>query len=265
MGVQLGEDVSADVALQEANARKDLANVAANLIGGYPSAYYQTVVAQNLANTTGKDVNEIYPFTPENLGLGRIDTKKTTADVFNNLGTELGFVADEEIVRAPPIVTPGTPGTPGGGTLQPGQGSPLTFAPLRRGLGQLRPAAFMPGLLEGSASFGGAGFRPEQLRSAASDRTPQGITNFMNAYGVSPAELGAALGRAPGEIQGMYNQFQPKGTFSTLGPQPYTVPEDFVLQTGAPQFPAFTSSPSTVAGNTAAGAGVGQPTYARTS
>jgi hypothetical protein len=52
---------------------------------------------------------------------------------------------------------------------------------------------------------------------------------------------------------------------------PYALPEDFVLQTGAyntrDSFPSaftpFTSSPSTVAGNTAAGpAGVNQPTFA---
>jgi hypothetical protein len=52
---------------------------------------------------------------------------------------------------------------------------------------------------------------------------------------------------------------------------PYALPEDFVLQTGAyntrDSFPSaftpFTSSPSTVAGNTAAGpAGVDQPTFA---
>jgi hypothetical protein len=216
MGVQVGEDVSANVALQEANTRIQLANIAAKNTGGYPSAYYQSVIAQNLANETGKDVNEIYPFTPENLGLGRIDTKKTTADVFNNVATELGIPADKEIVRAPTIPTP---------TAQ--RATPFTFAPLRRGLGQLRPAMSMPGLTSGQAAFG------------------------------SPAST-------PG---------QPLNNLPISAPAtPYALPEDFVLQTGAyntrESFPGaftpFTSSPSTVAGNTAAGpAGVDQPTYAQ--
>jgi hypothetical protein len=43
--------------------------------------------------------------------------------------------------------------------------TPLTFAPLRRGLAQLRPAAFMPGLTSGQAPLGGSGFTPEALRN----------------------------------------------------------------------------------------------------
>jgi hypothetical protein len=173
------------------------------------------VIAQNLAKETGKDVNEIYPFTPENLGLGRIDTKKTTADVFNNVATELGIPADKKIVRAPTISTPATQ-----------RATPFTFAPLRRGLGQLRPAMSMTGLTSGQAAFG------------------------------SPAST-------PG---------QPLNNLPISAPAtPYALPEDFVLQTGAyntrDSFPSaftpFTSSPSTVAGNTAAGpAGVNQPTFA---
>ena len=108
MGVQVGEDVSANVALQEANTRIQLANIAAENIGSYPSALYQFTLAENIANITGENVDDIYPFTPENLGLGRIDTKKTTADVFNNVATELGIPADKEIVRAPTISTPAT-------------------------------------------------------------------------------------------------------------------------------------------------------------
>jgi hypothetical protein len=215
MGVQVGEDVSADVALQEANTRIQLANIAAENIGSYPSALYQFTLADNIANITGENVEDIYLFTPENLGLGSIDTKKTTADVFNNVATELGIPADKKIVRAPTISTPATQ-----------RATPFTFAPLRRGLGQLRPAMSMPGLTSGQAAFG------------------------------SPAST-------PG---------QPLNTLpAPLPATPYALPEDFVLQTGAyntrESFPSaftpFTSSPSTVAGNTAAGpAGVNQPTFA---
>jgi hypothetical protein len=183
--------------------------------GANPSAYYQFTLAENIANITGENVDDIYPFSSENLGLGSIDTKKTTADVFNNVATELGIPADKEIVRAPTISTPATQ-----------RATPFTFAPLRRGLGQLRPAMSMPGLTSGQAAFG------------------------------SPAST-------PG---------QPLNTLpAPLPATPYALPEDFVLQTGAyntrESFPSaftpFTSSPSTVAGNTAAGpAGVNQPTFA---
>jgi hypothetical protein len=40
--------------------------------------------------------------------------------------------------------------------------SDLTFAPLRRGLGQLRPAMSMPGLTSGQAAFGGVAPTPVQ-------------------------------------------------------------------------------------------------------
>jgi hypothetical protein len=215
MGVQVGEDVSATEALKESNTRKQLANIAAENTGGNPSAYYQFTLAENIANITGENVDDIYPFSSKNLGLGSIDTKKTTADVFNNVATELGIPADKEIVRAPTISTPATQ-----------RATPFTFAPLRRGLGQLRPAMSMPGLTSGQAAFG------------------------------SPAST-------PG---------QPLNTLpAPLPATPYALPEDFVLQTGAyntrESFPSaftpFTSSPSTVAGNTAAGpAGVNQPTFA---
>jgi hypothetical protein len=216
MGVQVGEDVSATEALKESNTRKQLANIAAENIGGNPSALYQFTLADNIANITGENVDDIYPFSSKNLGLGSIDTKKTTADVFNNVATELGIPADKEIVRAPTISTPATQ-----------RATPFTFAPLRRGLGQLRPAMSMPGLTSGQAAFG------------------------------SPAST-------PG---------QPLNNLPISAPAtPYALPEDFVLQTGAyntrDSFPSaftpFTSSPSTVAGNTAAGpAGVDQPTYAQ--
>jgi hypothetical protein len=215
MGVQVGEDVSATEALKESNTRKQLANIAAENIEGNPSALYQFTLAENIANITGENVDDIYPFSSKNLGLGSIDTKKTTADVFNNVATELGIPADKKIVRAPTISTPATQ-----------RATPFTFAPLRRGLGQLRPAMSMTGLTSGQAAFGGVAPTP-----------------------------GQPLNNLPAP---------PPAT-------PYALPEDFVLQTGAyntrDSFPSaftpFTSSPSTVAGNTAAGpAGVNQPTFA---
>jgi hypothetical protein len=46
--------------------------------------------------------------------------------------------------------------------------SNVPFAPLRRGLAQLRPAMYMPGLTSGQAPLGGSGFTPESLRNCDS-------------------------------------------------------------------------------------------------
>jgi hypothetical protein len=136
--------------------------------------------------------------------------------------------------------------------------SNVPFAPLRRGLAQLRPAAFMPGLTSGQAPLGGSGFTPESLRNAiksmtAAGQTPADVAYQMDIGGVSPAELSAAIGTPVGQIQGAYNQSRPGGLFSTGVPAPRGLPEDFALQTGAygaptPTFftpaPAKTTSPS---------------------
>jgi hypothetical protein len=212
MGVQVGEDVSADVALQEANTRIQLANIAAENIGSYPSALYQFTLADNIANITGENVEDIYLFTPENLGLGSIDTKKTTADVFNNVATELGIPADKKIVRAPTISTPATQ-----------RATPFTFAPLRRGLGQLRPAMSMPGLTSGQAAFGGVAPTPVQPSSnvvssppATPYALPEDFILQTGAYGTptptfftptpakttSPSESSKANANQPGSTGG---------------------------------------------------------------
>jgi hypothetical protein len=149
--------------------------------------------------------------------------------------------------------------------------SNVPFAPLRRGLAQLRPAMYMPGLTSGQAPLGGSGFTPESLRNAiksmtAAGQTPADVAYQMDIGGVSPAELSAAIGTPVGQIQGAYNQSRPRGLFSTGAPAPRGLPEDFALQTGAygAPTPTFLNRNSTAAGNTAAGpAGVDQPTYAQ--
>jgi hypothetical protein len=144
--------------------------------------------------------------------------------------------------------------------------SNVPFAPLRRGLAQLRPAAFMPGLTSGQAPLGGSGFTPESLRNAiksmtAAGQTPADVAYQMDIGGVSPAELSAAIGTPVGQIQGAYNQSRPRGLFSTGAPAPRGLPEDFVLQTGAygAPTPTFLNRNSTAAGP----AGADQPTYAQ--
>jgi hypothetical protein len=136
--------------------------------------------------------------------------------------------------------------------------SNVPFAPLRRGLAQLRPAMYMPGLTSGQAPLGGSGFTPESLRGAiqsmtAAGQTPADVAYQMDVGGISPAELSAAIGTPVGQIQAQYNQSRPGGLFSTGAPASRGLPEDFALQTGAygaptPTFltpdPAKTTSPS---------------------
>jgi hypothetical protein len=131
--------------------------------------------------------------------------------------------------------------------------SNVPFAPLRRGLAQLRPAMYMPGLTSGQAPLGGSGFTPESLRTANQGLSPADRAYQMDVGGVSPAELSAAIGTPVGQLQAEYNQSRPRGLFSTGVPAPRGLPEDFVLQTGAygaptPTFftptPAKTTSPS---------------------
>jgi hypothetical protein len=137
----------------------------------------------------------------------------------------------------------------------------------------------MPGLTSGQAPLGGSGFTPEQLQQASTRITQEGeaagktqeqiladFASLMDVGGVSPAELAAATGRAPGELQGYYNQLRPGGLFGTAPTTPFALPQDFALQTGAygAPTPTFLARNSTAAGGTAAGpAGVDQPTYAQ--
>jgi hypothetical protein len=111
--------------------------------------------------------------------------------------------------------------------------SNVPFAPLRRGIAQLRPAAFMPGLTSGQAPLGGSGFTPEALRTANQGLSPADRAYLMDVGGVSPAEASAAIGTPVGQLQAEYNQLRPGGLFSTGAPASRGLPEDFVLQTGA--------------------------------
>jgi hypothetical protein len=158
-------------------------------------------------------------------------------DPVEDPGTDFvqGVVTDEagNILSGPPDkVMPGIP------RFARQTQSDLTFAPLRRGLAQLRPAMYMPGLTSGQAPLGGSGFTPESLRNAiqsmtAAGQTPADVAYQMDVGGISPAELSAAIGTPVGQIQAQYNQSRPRGLFSTGVPAPRGLPEDFALQTGA--------------------------------
>jgi hypothetical protein len=98
--------------------------------------------------------------------------------------------------------------------------SNVPFAPLRRGLAQLRPAMYMPGTNVRSSSFGRVWIYARVFTNAiqsmtAAGQTPADVAYQMDIGGVSPAELSAAIGTPVGQIQGAYNQSRPRGLFST--------------------------------------------------
>jgi hypothetical protein len=210
------------------------------------------------------DANKGARFTPQNLvqfiQQGKIPAAQTES-------------VTPEGAAAPPTAqtTPGPGQIYGIPRFERQAQSNVPFAPLRRGLAQLRPAMYMPGLTSGQAPLGGSGFTPESLRNAiqsmtAAGQTPADVAYQMDIGGVSPAELSAAIGTPVGQIQGAYNQSRPRGLFSTGAPASRGLPEDFALQTGAygAPTPTFLNRNATAAGGTAAGpAGVDQPTYAQ--
>jgi hypothetical protein len=210
------------------------------------------------------DANKGARFTPQNLvqfiQQGKIPAAQTES-------------VTPEGAAAPPTAqtTPGPGQIYGIPRFERQAQSNVPFAPLRRGLAQLRPAMYMPGLTSGQAPLGGSGFTPESLRNAiqsmtAAGQTPADVAYQMDIGGVSPAELSAAIGTPVGQIQAEYNQSRPRGLFSTGAPAPRGLPEDFALQTGAygAPTPTFLNRNATAAGGTAAGpAGVDQPTYAQ--
>jgi hypothetical protein len=180
------------------------------------------------------DANKGVRFTPQNL-VQFIQQGKGDADVpvdagVSTGGGEAGTPEDEAAVPTAQT-TPGPGQIYGLPRFERQAQSNVPFAPLRRGLAQLRPAAFMPGLTSGQAPLGGSGFTPEQLQQASTRITQEGeaagktqeqiladFASLMDVGGVSPAELAAATGRAPGELQGYYNQLRPRGLFSTGAP-----------------------------------------------
>jgi hypothetical protein len=155
-------------------------------------------------------------------------------------------VLDEagNIVSGPPDkVIPGIP------TFARQTPSNLTFAPLRRGLGQLRPAMSMTGLTSGQAAFGGVALAPGQsppdLITAQDrakeliDRTyrtvlnrnptqvgynfylPKILSGELNANNIIPTLIGGATSGPDKEVAANYAIQNPSAA------QPFT------LQTGA--------------------------------
>jgi hypothetical protein len=202
---------------------------------------------ENFAGVTGENLQ---PFFDD------VNEKRINAgmdDPLKDPGTDFvqAVVTDEagNILSGPPDkVMPGIP------KFARQTQSDLTFAPLRRGLAQLRPAMYMPGLTSGQAPLGGSGFTPESLRTANQGLSPADRAYLMDVGGVSPAEASAAIGTPVGQLQAEYNQSRPGGLFSTEAPAPRGLPEDFALQTGAygAPTPTFLALPEKKAATSAA-------------
>jgi hypothetical protein len=181
---------------------------------------------ENFAGVTGENLQPFFDGVNEK----RIDAGMD--DPLKDPGTDFvqGVVTDEagNILSGPPDkVISGIP------KFARQTQSNVPFAPLRRGLAQLRPAMYMPGLTSGQAPLGGSGFTPEALRTANQGLSPADRAYLMDVGGVSPAEASAAIGTPVGQLQAEYNQLRPGGLFSTGVPAPRGLPEDFALQTGA--------------------------------
>jgi hypothetical protein len=169
---------------------------------------------ENFAGVTGENLQPFFDGVNEKRINAGMD------DPLKDPGTDFvqGVVTDEDgnILSGPPDkVMPGIP------KFARQEFTPLTFAPLRRGLAQLRTETYSPGLTSGQRALVGSGFTPAQLRKATQDlleksagKTPEQIqadfAYLMDIGGVSPAERSNVLGQSTKVIQDAYNQARPK-------------------------------------------------------
>jgi hypothetical protein len=196
---------------------------------------------ENFAGVTGENLQSFFDGVNEKpINAGMDDFVRNT-DPGNQ-----AVVTDEagNILSGPPDkVMPGIP------KFARQTQSDLTFAPLRRGLAQLRTETYSPGLTSGQRALVGSGFTPEQLRQLTTKIVQEGeaagrtqeqivaeIEHLADIGGVSPAEAANVLGQSTKVMQDTYNQRRPGGIFATsapTAPKPFALPEDFALQTGA--------------------------------
>jgi hypothetical protein len=116
LGIQVGEDADASLAMAETAARQKIVDRAKQVTGGdvNPSTLTQADVA--------KELGIKFPFTQENLTIdpatGKpIRTMMTAEDVYNNLFTQLKIPIETELQNI--LLTPPGGVTPGGGTPKP--------------------------------------------------------------------------------------------------------------------------------------------------
>jgi len=203
LGIQVGEDADASLAMAETAARQKIVDRAQQITGGNvnPSTLTQADVA--------KELGIKFPFTQENLTIdpatGKpIRTMMTAEDVYNNLFTQLNIPTDKELKNI--LTTP--PGGTSGGTTPPAVvGTIGDF----RGLAfpQARPTTIgeTPAMLN---------FDPYTLTQAGSGQQkttePQPVIPVPKGTTIDPA-TGALLGAAISSfLPGAQNN-----TFSAVG------------------------------------------------
>jgi hypothetical protein len=125
---------------------------------GYINDLYKTYLgrdasAQELASYAGIFGPTIEPNELRDFILGGVTSK------------EISQEQADDLLKTLPTPTPGANQILGIPTFARQTPSDLTFAPLRRGLGQLRPAMSMTGLTSGQAAFGGVAPTPVQPSS----------------------------------------------------------------------------------------------------
>jgi hypothetical protein len=197
---------------------------------GYINDLYKTYFgrdasAQELASYAGIFGPTIEPNEIKDFILGGVTSKEITQDQADIL---LGLKPDPVKIAAETEAA-NAEGRPGAGqilgipTFARQTPSDLTFAPLRRGLGQLRPAMSMTGLTSGQAAFGGVAPTPVQPSSnvvssppATPYALPEDFILQTGAYGTptptfftptpakttSPSESSKANANQPGSTGG---------------------------------------------------------------
>ena len=215
LGIQIGEDADKTNALAESVERQELATLAGKDLGGLAPS---TRTIAEVAASTGKS----YPFTEANLGLGKISTKATEADIYKNLGTELGITADPTKVVTPTYLDT----TVGGGgndtypadqtTWAGGYEKPDWMKNITPSIGDFRPKGAMaadseiPAMLRGaeSLSISSPGSGIQKGLYGAPVTTPT-VDNKIDPL------TGALLGGAAGYLFG--NQASNKAAYDSAG------------------------------------------------
>jgi hypothetical protein len=164
---------------------------------GYINDLYKTYLGRDasfgeLASYAGIFGPTIEPNEIKDFILGGVTSEEITQDEADIL---LGLKPDPAKIAAETEAA-NAEGRPGAGqilgipTFARQTPSDLTFAPLRRGLGQLRPAMSMTGLTSGQAAFGGVAPTPVQPSSnvvspppATPYALPEDFVLQTNAYG----------------------------------------------------------------------------------
>jgi hypothetical protein len=216
LGIQVGEDADASLAMAETAARQKIVDRAQQVTGGNvnPSTLTQADVA--------KELGIKFPFTQENLTIdpatGKpIRTMMTAEDVYNNLFTQLKIPINTELQNI--LLTP-----PGGVT--PGGGTPTTPPAVVGTTGDFRGLAFpeaRPTTISETPAM--LGFNPYTLTQAGSGQQkttePQPVIPTVDTR-VDPTTgtlLGAVIGSlmptkpGGGVIQGVTDIVDAAGNF----------------------------------------------------